>query len=95
MTAILTVTLTDVARPSPRRQFAALRALFRKMASLPQETQAQFARVRAAYVLQAEFSNLPDEALGDAGMSAEDILSARSYSEGLPFFMQSGFGRRR
>lgn len=90
----MTAILTDVAKPSRRRQFAALRALSREMASIPQRTLAQFAKVRDAHALQAQFSRLPDEVPADLGMSAEDVLSAPSYSEVLPFFMQSGFGRR-
>ena len=90
----MTATLTNVAESSPSRQFAALRALFREMASIPQETQAQFSRVKNAHALQAQFSSLPDEVLADLGMSAEEILQARPHSEALPFFMQNSFGKR-
>jgi hypothetical protein len=90
----MTATLTDVAKPSSSRQFAALRALFREMASIPQDTQARFSRVKNAHALQAQFAGLPDEVLADLGMSAEEILQARPHSEVLPFFMQHGFGKR-
>ena len=91
----MTATLTNVAKPSPSRQFAALRALFREVASIPLETQAHFARVKDAHALQAKFSGLSDDIPSDVGLTAEEILSAPSYSDNLPFFMQSGFGKRR
>jgi hypothetical protein len=90
----MSATLTNVAKPSQRRQLAGLRAFIRQMASIPQETQAHIARVKDAHALQVQFSGLPDEACADLGLSAEDILSAPSYSDDLPFFMQSGFGNR-
>jgi hypothetical protein len=91
----MTATLTDVTKPSAPRQFAALRALFGELASIPQKTQAHFARVTDAHVQRAQFASLPDDAVADLGLSAEDILSAPSYSDDLPFFMQTRYGRYR
>ncbi len=90
----MSATLTNVGNPSQRRQFAALRAFVRQLASIPLETQAHFARVKDAHMRQARFASLPDEAEADLGMSAEDILSAPSYDAVLPFFMQQGQGKR-
>ena len=90
----MTATVTNVARPSERRQFAALRALFSQIAAISHATQAHFAKVMDAHVLQAQFSSLSDEVVADVGMSAEEILSAPTYSEELPFFMQSAHGKR-
>lgn len=91
----MTATLTDVTKTAARLQFAALRALFREIASIPQETQAHFARVRDAHAQRAQFASLPDDAAADLGLPAEHILSAPSYSEDLPFFMQAAYGKRR
>jgi hypothetical protein len=90
----MSATITNAARPVQRRQLAGLRAFIRQIASIPQETQAHIARVKDAHAVQAQFSALTDEACADLGLSAEDILSAPTYSENLPFFMQAGFGKR-
>ena len=91
----MTATLTNVAVPSQRRPFAGLRAFISGMASIPQQTQAHFVKVKDAHEVQAMFAHLTDEVVADIGLPPEAILSAPSYSENLPFFMQAGFGKCR
>lgn len=90
----MTANATDVTFAAKRRQLAGMRALVGRFMSLSQAMQAHVAGISDAHARRAQFSSLPHEAVSDVAIPAEDILSAGSYSEALPFFMQSGFGRR-
>lgn len=90
----MTAATTNPTQATVRRQFGALRALLSAFTAIPQETRAHFAEVKNGHAQRSQFSALPDEAVSDLGMSAEDILSARSYNKALPFFMRSGYGKR-
>jgi hypothetical protein len=90
----MTTILTDTGKVSEHRPFAAFRALFRELASIPAETQAHFARLKDAHSVQAQFAGLSGDITADIALPAEDVLGTPSYSEDLPFFMQAGFGRR-
>ena len=55
---------------------------------------AQFIRIDAAHTRQAQLADLSQEASHDTGLSLEDLVGARAYEPALPFFLQSGFGKR-
>ena len=54
----------------------------------------RFARVEVAMAGQSRLSAIRPETESDTGLSAEDLTGATSYDPALPFFLQSGFGRR-
>ncbi|MBL9051488.1 MAG: hypothetical protein JNK19_15365 [Tabrizicola sp.] len=54
----------------------------------------RFARVEAAMAGQSRLAAIRPETESDTGLSAEELTGATSYDPALPFFLQSGFGRR-
>ncbi|MFN5998980.1 MAG: hypothetical protein ACK47C_15735 [Paracoccaceae bacterium] len=47
-----------------------------------------------AHGRQANLMCLSDADVSDSGLSREDLMTESSYEPALPFFFQSGFGRR-
>lgn len=52
-----------------------------------------FARVGAATTDQSRLPAIRPETLRDTGLPAEDLTGLRTHEQGLPFFLQWGFGR--
>lgn len=48
----------------------------------------------AALQDQSRLTAIRPETLRDTGLSADDLTGVPSYDPALPFFLQSGFGRR-
>jgi hypothetical protein len=55
---------------------------------------ASVAGVDNAHALRCELASLPQNVMSDTGLSPEDATGIASHQPDLPFFMQSGFGRR-
>ncbi len=52
------------------------------------------AATEQAHTQRCLYDHHPDAAFHDAGLSREDALGLDSHQTALPFFLQSGFGKR-
>lgn len=57
-------------------------------------TRAWLASAENAHVLRCTLESLPAETFRDTGIDPRDATGIASCQPDLPFFMQSGFGRR-
>lgn len=52
------------------------------------------AAIEQAHTQRRLYDHHPDTAFHDAGLSRDDALAVGSHQPALPFFLQSGFGKR-
>jgi uncharacterized protein YjiS (DUF1127 family) len=58
------------------------------------QVRASVARVNEAHEKRCDLASMPCDLASDTGLSPEDATGIASHQPDLPFFMQSGFGRR-
>jgi hypothetical protein len=81
---------TDLSKPSLRRTFRFLDVLKGFRSSLRRHLDG----VETAHAQRRALEAIPAEAEQDTGLSRSDLTGIPEWQPDLPFFMQSGFGKR-